>query len=67
MEAHRRCRAGLRSAFPPEPALSPEAAVRKAVATPGYPVVITDPADNVGGGGEDNTVMLKTLLEMRGL
>jgi len=51
----------------PEPRLAPEAAVRAAVATSGCPVIIADPADNVGGGGGgDNTVMLATLLRMRG-
>ena len=51
----------------PEPRLAPEAAVREAAAASGCPVVIADPADNVGGGGGgDNTVMLATLLRMRG-
>ena len=51
----------------PKSRLAPEAAVRAAIATPGCPVVIADPADNVGGGGGgDNTVMLVTLLRMRG-
>lgn len=51
----------------PEPMVSPEDAVRRAVAIRGCPVVIADPADIVGGGGGgDNTVLLETLLGMRG-
>jgi len=51
----------------PKPMISPEEAIRQAAATPGCPVVITDPADNVGGGGGgDNTVLLEALLRLRG-
>ncbi|MDO9464716.1 MAG: M81 family metallopeptidase [bacterium] len=56
-----------RHMFMPEPMLSPESAVRQAAAAPGCPIVITDSADNVGGGaGGDNTVMLEALLKLRG-
>jgi len=50
----------------PAPRLSPEEAIRKAAATEGCPVIIADPADNVGGGGGgDTTVLLETLLAAR--
>ena len=50
----------------PEPMLPLEEAVRKAVATPGCPVVIVDAADNVGAGCPgDTTVLLETLLRRR--
>ena len=56
-----------RHALLPKPMVSPEEAIRQAAATPGGPVVITDPADNVGGGGGgDNTVLLEALLTLRG-
>ena len=56
-----------RHALLPTPAASPDEAVRQAAAASGCPVVITDPADNVGGGGGgDNTVLLETLLRLRG-
>jgi len=51
----------------PEPMVSPEEAIRRAAGTEGCPVIITDPADNVGGGGGgDNTVLLEALLAARG-
>ena len=50
----------------PKPMVPPEEAVRQAAATPGCPVVIADPADNIGGGGGgDNTVLLEALLAAR--
>ena len=56
-----------RKSLLPEPMLPPEAAVREAQAAPGRPVIITDSADALGaGGGGDNTVILETLLRMRG-
>jgi microcystin degradation protein MlrC len=51
----------------PKPMVSPDEAVRQAAAVAGCPVVIADPADNVGGGGGgDNTVLLDALLRLRG-
>jgi len=51
----------------PKPMVPLEEAVRQAAATPGCPVVIADPADNVGGGGGgDNTVLLEALIRLRG-
>jgi microcystin degradation protein MlrC len=50
----------------PEPLFSPEAALRKAAAAPGCPVIVTDSADNIGGGASgDTTTLLKAALEMR--
>jgi len=50
----------------PEPVVEPRAAIRQAIATEGSPVVITDSADNVGGGAPgDTTTMLQALIEMR--
>ncbi|MAE67068.1 MAG: hypothetical protein CMJ18_22635 [Phycisphaeraceae bacterium] len=48
------------------PLVAPDEAVRRAVAVDGAPVVITDSADNVGGGAPgDTTTMLEMLLAMR--
>ena len=50
----------------PVPMLTIEAAVEQAVAVPGCPVVITDSADNVGGGTSgDTTTLLQGLLAAR--
>jgi microcystin degradation protein MlrC len=50
----------------PVPMLSIEAAVEQAVAVPGCPVVITDSADNVGGGTSGDTpTLLQGLLSTR--
>jgi microcystin degradation protein MlrC len=44
--------------------LSPEEAVRQALASPWKPVVLADVGDNVGGGSPgDGTILLKALLE----
>ena len=57
----------VRHALVPKPMLSPKDAVRRAIEVEGRPVVIADPADNVGGGAPgDTTAMLEVLLAMRG-
>ena len=50
----------------PTPMVSPQKAVREALATPGCPVVITDSADTTGAGAPgDSTRLLEVLLSMR--
>ena len=44
--------------------LAPDAAIDAALAAPGEPVVLADPADNAGGGApSDNTTILRRLLD----
>ena len=50
----------------PAPMLSPEEAMAEAANTPGYPIVITDSADNVGAGAPGDTpAILRAVLERR--
>ena len=50
----------------PKSMLTPQQAIRKAVEVDGCPVIITDPADNTGGGAPgDTTTMLGTLIDHR--
>ncbi|MFC1677565.1 M81 family metallopeptidase [Planctomycetota bacterium] len=55
-----------RDSLLPESMLAPKEAIRKAASLPGCPVVVTDSADNVGGGASgDTTAILEALLEAR--
>jgi len=55
-----------RDSLLPKPMLASKEAIRKAAAVPGCPVVVTDSADNVGGGAPgDTTAILEALLEVR--
>lgn len=48
----------------PDPLLPPEDALRQALRMPGAPVLVTDSADNVGGGARgDTTAILRAMLE----
>ena len=48
----------------PEPMLSPQDALRKAIRIPGAPILVTDSADNVGAGAPgDTTGILEALLQ----
>ena len=50
----------------PKSMLTPRQAIQKAVEVDGCPVIITDPADNTGGGAPgDTTTMLSTLIDHR--
>jgi microcystin degradation protein MlrC len=54
---------GMRGRTAPD-YLSPDAAIDAALAAPGAPVVLADPADNAGGGApSDNTTILRRLLD----
>ena len=56
----------VREELLPKAMLGPEESIRKAAATPGCPVVITDSADNVGGGSSGDTpALLRSLLDLR--
>ena len=48
----------------PRPMLPPVDAMRKAIQMPGFPILVTDSADNVGAGARgDTTGILKALME----
>lgn len=48
----------------PEPMLAPVAALQKAIQMPGFPILVTDSADNVGAGAPgDTTGILEAVME----
>ena len=56
----------VRHRLVPAPMLGPAEAFRQAAAAPGHPIVITDRADNVGGGATgDTTTLLQAALAHR--